>query len=117
MQVVHEIRYGFRFVFYREDGENIAHCLETDTVATGKTFMQAVDNLSQAITIEIVEATARNDQASLWNPAPAKYFALLLKSKPYAKATAEGKVIVKTEGAQIAERLEEVSSKLHAAMY
>ncbi len=45
------LRTSLRVVFYKDDGEWVAHCLEFDLCGDGKTKEQALKSLSQAIQV------------------------------------------------------------------
>jgi len=66
-----KIRLDFQVLLYRENPYWIAHCLETDLVAEGKTVAEAVDNLIDISNVQIQSALDEGDLASLFSPAPA----------------------------------------------
>ncbi|MBI1903991.1 MAG: hypothetical protein HYS13_23060 [Planctomycetia bacterium] len=63
-----------RVVFYKEDGDWVAHCLEFDLCGDGRTQQNALRNLLQAITIQVEESVRRRNPANLFSPADARYF-------------------------------------------
>lgn len=68
------LRTSLRVVFYKDDGEWVAHCLEFDLCGDGKTKEQALKSLSQAIQVQF-EATVRHDNLdNLFSPADGTFF-------------------------------------------
>ena len=67
-----KIRLDFQVLIYREAPFWIAHCLETDLVAEGKTVAEAVDNLIAISNVQIQAALDEGDLASVFSPAPAE---------------------------------------------
>ena len=65
-----KIRLDFRVLIYREEPFWIAHCLETDLVAEGKTVSEAVDSLIAISNVQIQTALAEGDLASVFSAAP-----------------------------------------------
>ena len=65
-----KIRLDFRVLIYREEPFWIAHCLETDLVAEGKTVSEAVDGLVAISNVQIQTALDEGDLASVFSPAP-----------------------------------------------
>jgi len=118
-QVVYTVRGIFRFIIYRENDTVMAHCLETDTVATGDSLPDAVINLQQSITLEIARAAHAGDFSTLWNPAPGEYLAQLGKGVPLIQAVHLGMYPgLKKEGQaeQIDSRLDSIAAKLQEAL-
>ena len=76
-EVYAEVRFPFKFIFYREEDRWIGHCLETDTVVEGATPAEAVRNLKDALELQITDALAKKDAARIYNPAPREYWQLL----------------------------------------
>ena len=63
------LRVPLRVVFYEEDGEWVAHCLEFDLVGCAATREAALQLLSEAIVTQL-EATRQNQNlANLFTPA------------------------------------------------
>lgn len=65
-----KIRLDFRVLIYREEPFWIAHCLETDLVAEGKTVSQAVDNLVAISNVQIETSLEEGNLAAVFSPAP-----------------------------------------------
>jgi predicted RNase H-like HicB family nuclease len=63
-----------RVVFYKEDGDWVAHCLEFDLVGHGATQDEALALLGKAIEIQIEQSIKFNNPANLFRPAESKYF-------------------------------------------
>ena len=63
-----------RVVFYKEDGDWVAHCLEFDLVGHGATQDEALALLGKAIEIQIEQSIKFNNPGNLFRPAESKYF-------------------------------------------
>jgi hypothetical protein len=68
------LRLPLRIVFYREDGDWIAHCLEFDLAGDGPTKDAALASLSAAIRIQVDESLKSGNLDNLFMPAEGKYF-------------------------------------------
>ncbi|MHB1033495.1 MAG: hypothetical protein ACYC35_01775 [Pirellulales bacterium] len=68
------LRVPLHIVFYKEDNDWVAHCLEFDLVGDGHTKEDAVAALSAAIRIQAEESLKQNNPANLFSPADGKYF-------------------------------------------
>ena len=66
------IRWHFTFLIYPEDELVHAHCLDTDTVATGYSDAEAVKNLQDAIEMEIDHCRRKGTFDDLWRTAPSE---------------------------------------------
>lgn len=80
--VYYEVRFPFRFIFYKDDDRWVGHCLETDTVVEGMTPAGAVRNLKTALELQVDDALAKNDVRALYNPAPRECWQLLPQAIP-----------------------------------
>jgi predicted RNase H-like HicB family nuclease len=70
-----------RIVFYIEDGDWVAHCLEFDLLGDGRTKEEALEMLVEAIGLQL-EASLENESAgNLFSPAPGKYFEMFAAGK------------------------------------
>ena len=67
-------RIPLRIVFYQEDGDWIAHCLEFDLVGDGATTEKALASLSTAIRIQIEQSIKHGNPRNLFSPADGEYF-------------------------------------------
>ncbi|MBI2933384.1 MAG: hypothetical protein HYY16_17200 [Planctomycetes bacterium] len=76
-EVYAEVRFPFKFIFYREDDRWVGHCLETDTVVEGKSPADAVRNLKDALELQITDALAKKNLSTIYNPAPREYWQML----------------------------------------
>jgi hypothetical protein len=71
-----KINIDLRAVVYREGDWWIAHCLELDLVAEGKTPQSALKDLIDLSTFQIQVATEEGDLESVFRPAPAHLWAM-----------------------------------------
>lgn len=74
---------NLHIILYSEDGGEIAHCLEFDLVAQGKSKSEALKNLLDAIELQVDFALDTNTLDKLYNPAPAEYWNLPNQAKKY----------------------------------
>ena len=65
-----KVNLSFRGVLYQEDDMWIAHCLETDIVAEGKTQQEAVKNILDLSLFQVETALEDGDLKSIFRPAP-----------------------------------------------
>ncbi len=70
-------------LLYPEETWYVAHCLEFDLVAQGKTPLDAFKNLLDAIDVQAAYAQEAGDWGQLFVPAPAEYWRLLPMAQPY----------------------------------
>lgn len=75
------LRLPLRIVFYREDGDWIAHCLEFDLAGDGPTKDGALASLSAAIRIQVEESLKTGNLDNLFMPAEGKYFRMFATGK------------------------------------
>ncbi len=72
-------RIPLRIVFYREDDEWVAHCLEFDLCGDGATKEKAVEFLIESIRLQIEYTLENSNPRNLFSPAPSeiqeKFFA------------------------------------------
>jgi predicted RNase H-like HicB family nuclease len=79
-------RLPLRIVFYQQDGDWVAHCLEFDLMGDGETKEDALEQLAEAIVLQI-EATAKlRNPANLISPADGKFFAMFAAGKDIVRA-------------------------------
>ena len=119
-QVVWTVRGNFKFIFYREDGHLVAHCLDTDTMATGDTPAEAIKNLQTSIEMEIETAAKKGDFSALWDAAPGQYTAMIAKGVPLLQAYHEAKYIgfqKVSENEAVDKGLDTISTKLNEALH
>ena len=67
-----EVKLDFQVLIYPEDQWWIAHCLEMDLPAEGKTPDEAFKNLLEIARIQIEDALERQNLASIFSAAPAE---------------------------------------------
>ena len=72
---------------YREKDYWIAHCLEFDLLADSQTPQKAVSILSGVINTHIEYLKKNNAMHQLYNPAPKKYWKLLVDAEPVGEIT------------------------------
>ncbi len=77
-------KFDIHILLYREDDIQIAHCLEFDIVAQGKKKIEALKNLMDAIELQIGFALDNNNLSSIFNPAPAEYWKMLVNARKYS---------------------------------
>jgi hypothetical protein len=69
-------RIELRGIVYKESDHWIAHCLELDIVAEGKTPAQAVSDAVDLCAFQIETAIQNNDLESIFRPAPSRFWNL-----------------------------------------
>lgn len=67
-----KLRIPLRVVFYQEDGDWIAHCLEFDLLGDGKTKEEAARQLGGAIETQVGCFLENRNIHNLFMPAPAE---------------------------------------------
>jgi predicted RNase H-like HicB family nuclease len=78
-----------RIVFYKDEDDWIAHCLEFDLIGDGVTREKAMENLAEAILLQIQASVEHNNVANLFSPADGKYFRMFAAGKDVARAEVE----------------------------
>jgi predicted RNase H-like HicB family nuclease len=73
-------KFELRIVAYREEGAWLAHCLEFDIVADGKTSKKAVRDLIDLCILQIKVAIEENGLPSIIRPAPAEIWTMFLRA-------------------------------------
>jgi predicted RNase H-like HicB family nuclease len=63
-------------VFYKDNKDWIAHCLEFDLMGDGATKKEALDQLSNAISIQVETSLEYDNPVNLFKPADGKFFAM-----------------------------------------
>lgn len=87
------LRIPLRIVFYIEDGEWVAHCLEFDLVGTGDTRKEAIDLLGEAIFLQVQATIEHDNPANLFTPASGEVLRRFAAGKDVATAALELKPI------------------------
>ncbi|HEX4144635.1 MAG TPA: hypothetical protein VHY91_14105 [Pirellulales bacterium] len=67
-----KLRIPLRIVFYQDEGEWIAHCLEFDLLGDGPTKDEAARQLEKAIATQFESFLENKDINNLFSPAPAE---------------------------------------------
>jgi predicted RNase H-like HicB family nuclease len=93
------MRIPLRVLFYREDGDWVAHCLEFDLIGHGQTQREALDLLSRAIEIQAEQSLKFNNPANLFRPAESQYFLMFFAGKDVAVGKLE--IHIEDESIQI----------------
>jgi hypothetical protein len=57
-------------IVFSEDGEWIAHCLQTDTVSSGPTAHAAIDALTEALALQLEHARSTDNVSALFQITP-----------------------------------------------
>jgi predicted RNase H-like HicB family nuclease len=70
-------KFNIHIILYSEDDIQVAHCLEFDIVAQGRSKIEALRNLIDAIDIQISFALDNYDLASIFTPAPTEYWKMV----------------------------------------
>ena len=68
------LRIPLRIVFYKEEGDWIAHCLEFDVCGDGTTKAEALESLSEAIRIQVEKSIEFENFENLFAPASPEIF-------------------------------------------
>ncbi len=76
-----QLRVPLRIVFYQEDGRAIAHCLEFDLIGDGATNAEALERLSQAISLQIEASLECDNPTNLFSPADGKFFRMFAEGR------------------------------------
>ena len=91
------IRISLRVVFYYEQARWIAHCLEVDLMGDGDTQSEALESLSEAISLQIDSSLEHNNPENLFTPAEGKFFHRFAQGKNVAV----GELEIKLDGVEI----------------
>ncbi len=75
------LRMPLRVVFYRDGADWVAHCLEFDLMGDGTTKKEALDQLTDAINIQVEASIANDNPENLFSPAEGKFFAMFAAAK------------------------------------
>ena len=73
------LRVPLRVLFYKEDGDWIAHCLEFDLLGDGATRGEALSCLTQAIALQVQASLEDQNFGNLFSPADSKYFLMFAR--------------------------------------
>lgn len=83
------LRLPLRIVFYLEDGDWIAHCLEFDLIGDGPTQQDAMKELAEAIFLQIEASVEHDNPANLFSPADGKFFEMFAAGNDITRAELE----------------------------
>jgi len=72
---MNKVRLTLRALIYQEDSWWIAHCLELDLVAEGKTPVKAFENLQSLTALQVATAMEEGDLQSIFRTAPPEILA------------------------------------------
>jgi len=75
------LRIPLRAVFYKEEGNWVAHCLEFDLLGHGSTKKEALESLSEAIFIQLSFSVEHDNLDNLFSPADGKYLRMFAAGK------------------------------------
>jgi predicted RNase H-like HicB family nuclease len=107
--VSEKLRIPLRVVFYKEDGDWIAHCLEFDLIGDGATREEAMERLGQAVLLQVEASVHSENPANLFNPADGKVLRMFAAGNDVAGAPLFFKQIhtanVQIDGAEYREYL------------
>ena len=78
-----KLPYTPRVIIYREEDCWIAHCIETDLVADGRSPIKAIQHLRKITDFYITSILNAGNLESLFRRAPSDIFALFMASKDY----------------------------------
>ena len=73
-----------RIVFYKDDGDWVAHCLEFDLLGNGPTKEEALECLTEAIGLQLEASLRYDNRANLFSPAPGKFFEMFAAGRDAA---------------------------------
>ena len=68
------LRMPLRVVFYKDDEDWVAHCLEFDLVGCAETQSEALNLLSEAINVQLAATADNGNLHNLFTPATGEYF-------------------------------------------
>ena len=83
---VNPLRIPLQVVFYQEDGDWVAHCLQFDLVGVAKTKAKAMSLLFEAVDTQISESIATGNLQNLFTPADGEYFRMFAAGEDVAEA-------------------------------
>lgn len=73
-----------RIVFYQEEGDWVAHCLEFDLLGSGVTQKEAISCLAGAIFTQLQFSIEQNAPEVLFSPAPGEYMRMFAAGRDNA---------------------------------
>lgn len=78
------LRIPIRIVFYRDEGSWFAHCLEFGLLGDGPTKQEALEQLAEAIRLQVEASVEHGNPANLFMPADGKYFEMFAAGRDVA---------------------------------
>lgn len=78
------LRIPLRVVFYKCDGDWVAHCLEFDLCGDGATPREAIECLNEMIVIQVREVMETGNVENLFSPADGSFFRMFAAGRPHA---------------------------------
>jgi predicted RNase H-like HicB family nuclease len=88
-------------VFYYEQDRWIAHCLQFDLIGDGETRAEAMENLAEAIQLQVEATLESRNFANLFSPAEGRIFDMFARGRNVAV----GEVKLEIDGIDIEEVL------------
>lgn len=99
-------RVPLRIVFYREDDQWVAHCLEFDLIGSGNSRQEALDGLNAAIVTQLEFSAANNNPLNLFAPADGEYFEMFAAGTDIAEGALRLEIVPQSGGSIVIERTE-----------
>lgn len=98
------LRIPLQIVFYKEEGDWVAHCLQFDLLGDGPTREEALNQLFDAIAMQVEASVENNNPENLFSPADGKYFEMFAAGKDIAVGNMEIRHIDSVELTDITNR-------------
>jgi predicted RNase H-like HicB family nuclease len=84
-QTMTPLRIPLQVVFYQDDGQWVAHCLQFDLAGVGDTKADAIALLSEAIGIQVQESLKSGNPRNLFTPADSELFQMFAAGQDVAE--------------------------------
>jgi predicted RNase H-like HicB family nuclease len=101
------LRVPLRAVFYQDEGDWIAHCLEFDLCGDGQTKEEAGACLEEAVSLQVRDSLEHHNLGNLFSPADGEFFRMFAAGKDIAMGQLhvdfEGFTIGRTEAREYSE--------------
>jgi predicted RNase H-like HicB family nuclease len=91
------LRIPLQVVFYQDDGQWVAHCLQFDLVGVGDTQADAIGCLSEAIGIQIEESLKSGNPRNLFTPADSELFQMFAAGQDVVEGALQVTVAPRSE--------------------
>ena len=75
------LRVPVQIVFYKDENDWIAHCLQFDVCGHGVTKQEALECLSEAVRIQVEDSLKNNNTRNLFSPADSEFFRMFAAGK------------------------------------